>query len=1178
MSIFKETFPEFVRKQLELREDIISSGAGRRVVTATVNAGITLDSTENFGFAPEKKAFFNFNEKNRENDFFTYTLNKQCTLRMSSGVNVTDQALLKDLTNSDQIQNSQFILNQDSIPGYSLAEQFVLQGGVRTLDPQGGIGEGGAYGDPNLAANSGGNGLGIVPMPGIIDATISTKSAYGSLREAKVKFVAHNKKQLQILETLYMRPGYTLLLEWGWSPYFILDTEGNRTKQTFIPFVPNFFQNTTTEALEKLIFESKEDSQGNYDALLGYCKNFSYSLRPDGGFNCETEIIAKGEVIESLKDEESRSPVSNDDIKYTYSPRTLILLDKIRQYSVNKSDAENVTIQSPFKRYAWSNAFETAGTEKRRVELFSNGLMEDLELEDKAELSKFIITKNEEDKGWDWGNNETAIRSETTYIRWDALCFLMNKYIIPTDSNGKPLFSLQTNRLSNDGEKIETLKYVDIVPNKIKKNASNLRMEEWSENGTKVETKSINWNIADVSVNPMMFQFPHILFKQPSELLGGYKNKIYDKLYQPLAKQLADTSPKEVKLNIFDKDKKKFLDIDGTLGEEEINYSIGGIYIGVEYLISTFKSMYYDEIGAIKDDYSLFNFIKKIWEDINGACNNNHEFDIHVENNASGKILRIVDFIVDAGEVDLENVHELKIQSLDSVVRDIVYNTNLPSALSTTIAVAAQAPDSIDNLDKVSFAAISENIQDRFAAPIKTDNIPSEDQIKRWEASFNKAIRELEAISYIIGNYRDLDTGEIGNSVLYDKKSGVLTDFVLDVDEKSNQYSDEESFEDFSKYRGAVGQVRRSIDYLYKVYWHTNKDQNIYQGQPIPDPVPRLSAVIPLQFNVKMDGISGIVMGNVFKLPKNRLPFSYREDDIYFIVMGEEQSISSKQDWTTSIKGQLILLRSEEDIKNTMEDNWKNLNGILTTKKTEQEVRMEEDGTDAFAEFAEEKPWSAAFISSMVKQAGGFGFPYNASHVNYSLGVKKNPGRWKALDPLTTSLKEGDIIVKNRDSSTNEFNNITPSSNSHGDIVVGVNRDNVKIVGGNLGKGTVKLTTLKTFSNSPKQGVTLEEYIDIDDIALSEKSLDNLNGNRKVDGNKSFIINRRNDYRKDQYFIILRCDEDKIGSKLTEQCDDAITKWSGYTETDPEIAEILYNYYLNVGMNPPQPYSMLQTS
>ena len=33
------------------------------------------------------------------------------------------------------------------------------------------------------------------------------------------------------------------------------------------------------------------------------CKNFSYKARPDGGFDCTTEIIAMGEIIETLKGE-----------------------------------------------------------------------------------------------------------------------------------------------------------------------------------------------------------------------------------------------------------------------------------------------------------------------------------------------------------------------------------------------------------------------------------------------------------------------------------------------------------------------------------------------------------------------------------------------------------------------------------------------------------------------------------------------------------------------------------------------------------------------------------------------------------------------------------------------------------------------------------------------------------
>jgi len=1159
MSIFKETFPKFVTEQLKIREEIISSGAGK-----------TLSGS---------KEIFNFNE-NRENDFFTYTLNKQCTLRMSSGVNVTDQDLLKDLTNSDQIQNSQFNLTNDSLPGETLAEQFVLQGGVRTLDPQGGIGEGGAYGDPNLAANSRGDGLGIVPMPGIVDATISTKSAYGSLREAKVKFVAHNKKQLQILETLYMRPGYTLLLEWGWSPYFTLDTKGSKTKQTFIPFVPNFFQNTTTEALEKLIFESKEDSQGNYDALLGYCKNFSYSLRPDGGFNCETEIIAKGEVIESLKDKELKTTSQSENIDFTYSPSTLIVLEKLRQYSIAAADASNLTLFGSFDYDGIAGAF--GAEERRKRALFEDDLGKDLgfdvkiptELED---LKKFIITKGDEDKGWSLGTNRDAVRAETSYIRWDALCFLFNKHVIPVieKNNGEPLFLLQTNRLSNDGTKIEPLKYVDIVPNVIKEKAKQLVQKTWVKKDTngndqfKDQTLEINWNNADLSLNPQMFQFPHTFFAQPSEELGNFPKKRYDKLLQPLAKQLADTSPKDVV-------------IDDPLSKEEINYHIGGIFIGVEYLISTFKSMYYDEAGAISTDYSFFNFIKKIWEDINAACNNNHNFDIHVENGVSGKILRVVDFIVDAGEIELDDVHELKIQSLDSVVRDIEYNTNLPSALSTTIAVAAQAPDSIDNLDQVSFAAISENIQDRFATPIKTDNTPTQEQIDKWKAKWDASIKSLRSITYTSPKSTYAYLGE-------------LNKFVIETDEKANQYSDEDSFEDFSKHRGAAGQVRKCVEYLYKVYGYTDTDAEIYQGQPIPNPTPRLSAVIPLQFNVKMDGISGIVIGNVFKLPKNRLPFSYREDDIYFIVMGEEQSISSKQDWTTSIKGQLILLRKETKERNEINENWSKLNNILTTTLTEKEIREEKDGEDAWKNYVTETPWSAAFISSMVKQAEDNTFPFDASHSNYATRIKNGESsNWKAIDPLTTPLKEGDIIVYNTGYSAFQWTDFAENSpfSSHGDIVVGISADSksVQLIGGNLGN-SVKLTTLKTTAGKDKKWTQSKNpndngkaaYIPIrkngpsvavnPGITRRDTIVEGIKYSIPVE---SFLVSTPGNRLKDNYYVVLRCNDFKIVQKIKENANAAYGKFQNGTikEDDDRVAETIYSYFKNCNINPPQPKSL----
>ena len=194
MSIFKETFPKFVTKQIEIREDILSSGIDPATGKHT--------------------------DGSRSNDFFTYTLNKQCILRMSSGVNVIDTKLLGEIGDAENATEGRYYGPEPYTPDKTTsARNWVLEGGILNnyFDPdispspiRGGIGTEGAYGDSKIRGNAK-DGYGIVPMPGIIDASIRTKSAYGSLREGKVKFVCHNKRQLDILEVLYMRPGYTLL-------------------------------------------------------------------------------------------------------------------------------------------------------------------------------------------------------------------------------------------------------------------------------------------------------------------------------------------------------------------------------------------------------------------------------------------------------------------------------------------------------------------------------------------------------------------------------------------------------------------------------------------------------------------------------------------------------------------------------------------------------------------------------------------------------------------------------------------------------------------------------------------------------------------------------------------------------------------------------------------------------
>ena len=66
-------------------------------------------------------------------------------------------------------------------------------------------------------------------------------------------------------------------------------------------------------------------------------------------------------------------------------------------------------------------------------------------------------------------------------------------------------------------------------------------------------------------------------------------------------------------------------------------------------------------------------------------------------------------------------------------------------------------------------------------------------------------------------------------------------------------------------------------------------------------------AIIPINLSLEIDGISGIVIGNVFKVDETRLPIAYRKRRVAFVALGEKQTITSGQDWTTTIRGQIIL-------------------------------------------------------------------------------------------------------------------------------------------------------------------------------------------------------------------------------------------------------------------------------
>ena len=157
------------------------------------------------------------------------------------------------------------------------------------------------------------NSLGIRPMPGITSFDIQSYNPYGTLRVANVKFVVHTLEDLDLVEKLFLRPGYSCIVEWGHTDY--INNSGEHKKPVMGSTTlsnSTLFDRGKIVDVENEMQQKRINSSFNYDAFFGYVTNFDYVFRPDGGFDCSMKIASKGQVLDSIK-----SGTASESIKIT---------------------------------------------------------------------------------------------------------------------------------------------------------------------------------------------------------------------------------------------------------------------------------------------------------------------------------------------------------------------------------------------------------------------------------------------------------------------------------------------------------------------------------------------------------------------------------------------------------------------------------------------------------------------------------------------------------------------------------------------------------------------------------------------------------------------------------------------------------------------------------------------
>lgn len=230
-------------------------------------------------------------EEKRNIKDFKFFQEKMPWIRLTSGVDVK----------TGETENGEPILDS------SLAELNVLSNGVSL------VGE-------SPVDNYEETILGYRPLPGITSMNLRTHNRFGSLRTATVNFTVHSVDQLNTYEQLFMRPGYSALLEWGHSKYLEVDEQtlqainfetGQVESETLVNYgvksissLVDFFKDEggpdTKQKLYEELVKKREDYHYNYDGMYGLIKNFSWSINPNGSYNCSVDIVSIGSILESL--------------------------------------------------------------------------------------------------------------------------------------------------------------------------------------------------------------------------------------------------------------------------------------------------------------------------------------------------------------------------------------------------------------------------------------------------------------------------------------------------------------------------------------------------------------------------------------------------------------------------------------------------------------------------------------------------------------------------------------------------------------------------------------------------------------------------------------------------------------------------------------------------------------
>jgi hypothetical protein len=830
-NIIGEPFEKYVKDQITLRQEVYGSG---------------FDATR----TPEQINYLN---------------TRTAWIKMASSVSVDSRKRLTDLN-----------LNADVYSGQQLAKKAILFRTISELNSEGNytFGSGINKSTNNIwntqsAYGLGGNDFGIQPPPGIVNFT-ATHLNRGSIRKGTVTLKAYNKVQFEIIELLYLRLGYTMLLEWGNNSYF------ENTSKSKLPITNSliekfWFQNSGTSHRNILrrIDQQRKEYDGNYDGFFGKVSNFNWSFNPDGSYNITIDLVSLGDIIESLN-----INIVDTNNKTTPSSDSNDNGDIISNFlsDLRRSLKRKELIEKLFRKTQTINEINniknnTSGEITTSDIIYENEVVDITQIPG-AELGG-IVNEAEESL-----QNLTSLLSGARtqsdysyYIRFGAFIHFLNKYIFPrvnNSSNRFPIIAIKDRTDVNIMNAVENQFSFDpkvcFVRND---NLSNIQLTKKNENDI------VNFQNGRDFLTRINSQFKKWL---NTEIIDNKDN--------------------------------------GQGKESKINYGyIMNIYLNFAFIEDTLTNNLDD-----KGNLSIYNFLKTICNRLNRSLGgiNNLEPIIDEEKN----LITLIDSSTEFSPILKTFSSNVPFNLFgynngnSNFVKKFDFQTQITPDLANLITIGATAQGEVVGEDATAFSSWNKGLRDRFKQKISNaDSYQIKNQNQKQSDNSNTFRSTAKVLSSFLSR--------MAYRIIPDefRVSEVTPEFVRTAEENFyiNNSFDLYLIDAFGgiTQSGRNGNIRRNIEIGNGRYFRfddkfTNRGIKIYNNlvksnnKKENNTKNNTLGFIPVRLSLTLDGISGIKIYQKLLVNQEYLPRNY-PTALEFIVIKVSHSLSNNN-WETTLE------------------------------------------------------------------------------------------------------------------------------------------------------------------------------------------------------------------------------------------------------------------------------------